>query len=263
MDLIKFIGNRIEDAKKKNQLEKYESKSLLENNVESLISYYDPKKGRIASWWQRSKSDSRGAMLRSFNEEERLLIEQAVMLENASIESRRKRAEFQTFIATHATLFIEIKTRAKLIKKAAKRDLDLETHLRVREEELLSEVRIKEYRETEGLKDLRETQKERALTEIKIDHHKETTKIDLDNEITKAQEAVRLALLSEAMSEHQKVMVLQDAIDIIYNQVDEIEKSNLSNSVKQLKIDDRMEIIDTFKEDRRARQNRLLQADNG
>lgn len=258
------IGDSFDSAIIKiNRPNSLEHNFQLQEQLSSLRDFYNPNKGRLSSWWQQGKSNSRSGMLRSFNEEEKLLIERAVILENAAINNKKKRAEFQTFIATHATLFIEIKTRAKLIKKAVKRGLDIDTHLRVREEELLSEVRIKEYQATEGLKDLREIEKERALSQIKVDQHEQTTKIDLDNEVTKAQETVRLALLSEAMSEHQKVMVLQDAIDIIYHQIDEIEKSNLSDKVKRLKIDDRMEIIKTFQEDRRARQNRLLQTDNG
>ena len=72
-----------------------------------------------------------------------------------------------------------------------------------------------------------------------------------------------LAELASALSDHQKLFLIQELLDLSYRQISEIETSALSSGLKSRMIADREEVIDTLQEDSRARQARLLQADNG
>jgi hypothetical protein len=100
-------------------------------------------------------------------------------------------------------------------------------------------------------------------TQTDINKHKQLSQIDLDNKIAEMRESVRLGIIAEHLSEMQKVILIQELMDEVNKQIGVIELDNsLPPRVKQRMIEDREEIITTFKEARRGRQEGLLQIYN-
>ena len=101
-------------------------------------------------------------------------------------------------------------------------------------------------------------------TYLKVEEKKHLNEADLNNELAKMREQVRLAIIAEHLSEHQKITLVNEHLDSLYKQIDEIEKmTDISEKTRQRMIEDREEIITTLKDDRRARQKGLLEAHNG
>lgn len=90
----------------------------LQRKVEDVVDYYRPSRGKFTSWWQRGKAEGREKLLTVINNEQRLLIEQAAMLERAALDNDKAQMEFQMFVAHNAVALYELKAKAKLIDQA-------------------------------------------------------------------------------------------------------------------------------------------------
>jgi hypothetical protein len=270
MNLTKFIANRIEDAKDKNGLQRIDSNIQINTEAKALQAYYSPNKGRIASWWEGRKSKSRSNLLIALNEEQRLVIEQAAMLERAAINDKKRRAEFQTFIAQHTVLFIELKAKAKVIKKAAKRGLDFESQIAVRSQELLDEsetkkqatllsLQIQNDSRLDLIKHEQSIEKEKLASELKLKEYKEKAEIDLKKEVQEAEERLKFDIVGEHLTRQHVVAELQNLIEIQYVKIAEIEDSTtIPTSAKQNMIDSRLRIIKMFEKQQDEAQKAAL-----
>lgn len=205
--------------------------------VQNLLDYYNPKKGRFTSWWQRGKADSRSDLLQALNQEQRLFLEQAAMFEEAVLKGEASAAAHQTFLANNQYFLIELQAKAHLLGAAIENGLTLEYD--------------------QALK------YERAQSEVRISEHERMTQIDLNRQFEESREAVRLGILASAMSEHQKLFLVQELVDLSYKQIHDIQQGELPEALKVRMIADREEIIATLKEDSRVRQTRLLSVNNG
>lgn len=112
-----------------------EANTGLEQNVESLIGKYDSKQGSLSAWFREVQSHNRGAYLASLNEEQRLLIEQAVMMEKAVMEGRKDAAMFNTVLAQNANFFL-------LLEAASEQKLPPEIYAEIRKQEELARIEV-------------------------------------------------------------------------------------------------------------------------
>lgn len=209
----------------------------IERVVEAVTDFYKPGRGIFTSWWKRLKSEAGGRFLEALNYEQRLAIENGAMLEKATAEGRARQWELDAFVAQNAEIIEQIKVKDVLSKDAASRGYTLETDQTIK--------------------------REQAITDIKYNDHERRTKLEFDFNLREKQETVKLALLSKSMTQHQEMMFTQELIDDIYRQIDKIKTETLSKSLKKQMIADRREMIATLKEDRRAKQGRLLQTNYG
>lgn len=217
----------------------------LRRNVESLIEYYDPARGRISSWWNRGKAEGRVKYLTVTNDEQRLLIEQAAMLERAAaeerslkFESKRQQIEFNIFIARNAIALMELKTKADLIERAFDSGMTEEDFSAINKEQAQSYIRATEYER-----------------KVLIDHQIKTKE---------QQQAVDFALEQQSLKQHQEINGIQKLIDSVQHEISGIQNNpNYDEVTKYGLIKDRQRTLKTYREDKRAKENRLLQNNNG
>ncbi|HEY0427511.1 MAG TPA: hypothetical protein VGC76_06870 [Pyrinomonadaceae bacterium] len=210
----------------------------LRRNVEALFKYYEPTRGRISSWWRRGQGEGRVKLLSVTNEEQRLLIEQAAMLERAAAEDKRRKVEFNIFIAQNAIALVELKAKADLIERAFESGMTVEDFSAMNKGQGESEIRATEYER-----------------KVLIDHKIKTAE---------QKQAIEFALSHGSLSEHQQITLLQKNIDSVQREISDIENNpNYDEVTKYSLIRDREETLRAFREDKRARQARLLQNNNG
>ncbi|MGI8467751.1 MAG: hypothetical protein ACR2N3_04795 [Pyrinomonadaceae bacterium] len=251
------------------------------NMVGQLLDFYKPSKGRLTSWWQQGKSESRVALLKVLTEEQMLLIQKGAMIEAAVMQGKKSEYEFKNFVETHNVALLSLKHQSVLINEALKYGLTVETYQQLKQTEGLNHLEINRAKELTDIEVKREKEiswvrseeyarmqeieceKEKRSAEIQSNKHYEIEKINLDNKILEKQEIVKLALIAGHLSEIQKMRLVQEQIDDINKDIDQIESNpEFSNRLRKRMIEDREEMIKTLKENRRARA-RLLEADNG
>lgn len=100
-----------------------------------------------------------------------------------------------------------------------------------------------------------------AQSSIEVEKVKQLHEHELNLRIQEMREQVRLAIITTVLTEHQTLQVIADLQARIYEQIQGIEQNpSLTDRTKQRMIHDYEELALTFKEDRRAREDRLLQA---
>jgi hypothetical protein len=203
-------------------------------NLQQILDYYSPKKGRFTSWWQRGKAESRLGLQTVLNAEQMAVIEAGAVLEKSILEGRKSIAEAEVFIKANQYALVEIRIKVKLIEEAADKGQTLDTR-----QTLITA---------------------KGLSNIKIREHERLAEIDLNNKQREAQEAVRLMFIAKHLSEQQLISISQDNIN---NAIREIDKINydieLSKPAKERMIASWEEVITTFTEERRGREKRLLE----
>jgi len=246
------------------------------DNVIQLLDFYSPQKGRLTSWWQRGKGESRVKLLQVINEEQSLLLEKGAQIADAVLQGKQKMVAFEMFLAQHHFELFKMKAQAKLIEMALEEGYTVENYQAVKLEWDASQIRHSDITHTTSeamryennqtgnqirLQDnqfywqeklansgtTNEIRLAEALSNIKI---RETDAIEgqnLNREITKMQEEVRLAILAKSMTGYQKRMLVQELLDTIYQQIESIRYANLLDSTKLRMIQDREEIIIFFK----------------
>jgi hypothetical protein len=143
---------------------------------------------------------------------------------------------------------VDIKAKTKLTNQAADKGLTIESDQKLRVAESESTIKVGETRE---------------LSQIKIDEAKQMGEDELRREITKMQEQVRLAIIADKLGEHQMIEMIVEQQTRIYEKIQGIEQNpSLSERTKRRMLNDLEEFVLTLKEDRRAREDRLLQAGN-
>lgn len=213
-----------------------ETRPALREQYQDLFDFYNPNGGWISGWFAQKRTAKQLEVASNLNHIQKILLDNISAVGRDVMARRKEAGAFFTEMQRNYAQLREMKTQIEFAEQAASAGMLPDRFSDLNYETAIKHVRVAEYAEK--------------------------AQIDLDRDIQEAQEAVRLAMLSKEMGEHQKIMVLQDAIDLIYDQIDGIERSSLSDWIKQAKIGHRMDIIQTFQEDRRVRQNRLLQANH-
>lgn len=119
--------------------------------MDKLANLYNADRGRITSWWQRGKAESRGKMLFALNEEMRLIIEVISLRSQAhSAEWRHKAAlEVEQLLHRNQKAILEIATSQGMDVGVYQQKLLIQ--LEVDKEILLmreqSNIKVDEYRE--------------------------------------------------------------------------------------------------------------------
>jgi hypothetical protein len=218
-------------------------------NTVDLLEYYDPRIGRFRAWWRRLKSEGRGKLQEKLSEELQHILGQAVAIEDAVINGKRKVLDLQRFIAENERLFSELRYHEGLFEKAVEEGHTVEGL----NQKNLDRVRSENYiAEQESATDNR-IKLEQALLEIRLTEFKELEAIKLNNELKMAQERVRLGFMVESLSTHQQIMMVQEMLDSIYKQIEEIDASDhLLAPTRRRMIQDREQIISHLKRYRNA-----------
>lgn len=86
--------------------------------LREIQQYYDPNKGRFRMWLDEIKSQRRARNVQTMNSEMMAVIERGKMLEDQAMDNRRKRTEFQTFLADNQFLVYKMMMYAERIKQA-------------------------------------------------------------------------------------------------------------------------------------------------
>jgi hypothetical protein len=141
-----------------------------------------------------------------------------------------------------------VKYNTQITEQAGKEGRTLETDQAVKLKEGESQIKIKE-------------EEEHARIEIK--KFKKMKEAELRNTLEEMRERVRLAIIADYLTEHQKIQLILEQSDLLYQQIQGIgENPALNEITKSRMINDREEFLLTLKEDRRGREDRLLQAGN-
>jgi len=199
------------------------------DKVRTLEKYYNPNRGRLTSWWQRGKAEGRTKLLEVLTQEERLVLEQAAIMEQQVQARVRSNLEFEQFLATHHVTLLQLRGKAQQIEDALDAGMAVETH--------------------------QEVIRQKALNELEVDKHRDITDITLNAELQKMQEQVRLAIIAKTLTTMQQVNLIQELLDNTYKQIEDIKRGSFAKGTKQRMIEDREELIQGFANERK----RLLQ----
>jgi hypothetical protein len=116
-----------------------------EENIQRVVDYYNPNRGRLISWWQRGKAESRNKLLTVLNEEQLLVIEQGALLEESYRRKQKSEVEYQVWLAQNASVLHQLLVNERLINNALEKGMTLDGHQRVIEASELSKLQIDEH----------------------------------------------------------------------------------------------------------------------
>jgi hypothetical protein len=145
-------------------------------NLLQLQQYYSPGMGWFKSWWEAIKSNARKSFLDRLNPEIRAVIEQGAMMEDAVLSSRRKLAEYQSFIAHNQFLLIELRSRAYQLAGAAQVGMSPDRFSDINYETAQTNNRLREMREQVQVR----AWMEKFLFDLKIKEWNEKQRLELD-----------------------------------------------------------------------------------
>lgn len=231
------------------EMVRYEPKALsrTERNVNDLIKYYDPSRGRLSSWWQRRKAEGRNRLLEVLNEEQARVIEQGAMLERAIREDRKNESDFHVYLAENAAILFQLKASEVLIERALSKGRTLATDQQLILEKGQSTIRLAE---------------ERQRSKIKVQEHKRLSKIDVEKDYAIRMNQLR-GILAVKLFTHTRLKELRGMVKDLLLERHEVEVSDLPDSVKieyKALLDG---TIDTYKKAYDVGQARLLEGTDG
>jgi hypothetical protein len=201
------------------------------NKITDLMQFYKPDQGRFKNWWNRGKSESRANLVKVVTEEQRALIEQGAVLQEAALMDKKKMAEFEMFLATHYLALHEIRAKAKLIDAALEEGYSIEDYpaiKKMREEtslgkdKLAHEIELKieyEREQTENLLKLQNNEyqwkleiekirlealleEKRLNTELEVSKHRQLKEIDFEFENKMSSLEARMAEMQNLLPQH-------------------------------------------------------------
>jgi hypothetical protein len=124
-----------------------------ESNIQSVIEYYKPNRGRLTAWWQRGKAEGRGKLLDALNLEQQRVVEQGAILESAVLQGQKTFSDHELFIAQNQSVLLELQHKEVLIQQAAQQGYSVEVDQEIKKRKALSEIDI-ENRWKEIIQDL-------------------------------------------------------------------------------------------------------------
>jgi hypothetical protein len=99
---------------------------------------------------------------------------------------------------------------------------------------------------------------EKQRVEIEINKVERLADSDQKREFEKMREQVRLSMIAHQLTEHQKVTLIIEMLDLMYKEIQQIQDDPvLADTTKQRMIQDREEFIVSLKKDRKKREGRL------
>ncbi len=211
-----------------------------ESLTKELVSYYNPKLGRLASWNRRGKAESRIRLLNVLNEEQWLVLQQGAMAEERAMHSERKRREFEHFIANHVIELMELRLSASIIDHALQMGVDRDTAIHVNRVRVLDQLEMEKLERESFIRTAEYRDKKKADNEALAEGYK----IDHEN-ITRTQQEP-LELIDRATERLFK----------LYDQRAELERS--TDSAKDSKLARLNKNIQTAEDDLDAAQARLI-----
>ncbi len=205
-------------------------------SLDHLYKLYKPNRGTFTSWWHNRKAPARLALLETASTEMRAVLDQWEIQAQHLRAKQIGEVDFKMFLARNAQELLQINAEAQLLEQA------LEDGLTIENSQTLKVAK--------------------AQSQIRIDEQREMTAIELDKLFAESREAVRNGIISKKMTNHQQIFVIQELLDLAYDQIHQIENSNFSDDIKRKKIEDREQTIKALKEDKHARETGLFQDDS-
>jgi hypothetical protein len=123
----------------------------VEDRVQGIINYFNPRRGLFVNWIKRIRSGSANRLLEVTTETERLVILQGSIIQEAVIQGRKNDIDFRVYCAQNAETLLSIQHKATLIEGAMAVGLPLDLAAQWRLEELQSQAKIKEHREMSAI----------------------------------------------------------------------------------------------------------------
>jgi hypothetical protein len=183
------------------------------------------------------------------------------VLTQAQTEAARQDIKLQVDLklALHSLEVLEVETKKKLTQQAVDRGLTVDSDQKLRVSETESRLRTDE---ESRLVDLRIKEKD-TDSQREIDKFRLTKSIELQNTLEEMREQVRLVIIADLLTGHQKIELVIEQADRINMQLQEIRRNPELDEITRLRmLNDREEFLLTLKEYRRAEENRLLQTGN-
>lgn len=214
--------------------------------LEKVVKYYNPKRGRLTSWWQRGRAESRGRLLTALNEEQVLVIQQGAVLEGHIRLGLQNEAAFRVFIAQNAAVLNEIRAKQDLIEKALEEGLTLESQQSILVEQRLAESRLNE---------------EARRSQLKIEEHQRLSEIDIEKDYKMRMNQLK-GILAVKVFSYDMLKELRGKIQKLLEERHEVATGEFPEGVKKeyLKLLDNT--IKTHTEAYRVGENRLLETNN-
>jgi hypothetical protein len=119
-----------------------EYSDYLDTDIQAVIDYYSPERGKLTSWWQRGKAEGRGKLLEALNLEQRLVIEQGAILESSVLSGEKAASDHQVFLAKNHHTLLELKHLQVLIQEAAAQGFSLDTDQEIKKHKALTDIDI-------------------------------------------------------------------------------------------------------------------------
>jgi hypothetical protein len=216
--------------------ESVEVSPQIRDNIQTLFDYYDPSSGKLSSWWQRGKAESRARLLGVLNQEQLLIIEQGAILEDKVREGQKRESDFLLYVANNAHALSEIRHKESLIDKALAKGRSVETDQKLILEEGLSNIRVNE--------------------------HEAFAKIDVAKDYETRMNQLK-GILAVKLFPHARLKEMRGMVKDLLTERHEVEVSELPTSVKReyKKLLDGT--IDAYKKAYNDGQVRLLQGADG
>ncbi|HSK70931.1 MAG TPA: hypothetical protein VK892_04495, partial [Pyrinomonadaceae bacterium] len=119
----------------------------LAGKIQQSFDYYDPRLGVFSNWLRRLRGEGRNKLLEVLNQEQKLLIEQAAILERQVREGKREQVEYHLFVARNISELMALKANAEVNRQAFGSGMNPDHYSQVNYEKALSEMRTKEHRD--------------------------------------------------------------------------------------------------------------------
>jgi hypothetical protein len=216
-----------------------------QSQLATLRDNFNINKGKFSTWLQITRSQRNTRLIEVLTENELAVIEHGAVIEKAVREKEKSELEYLRFLQEHRYELMELQTKEYLLQEATRNFLPLEDYVEVRKEELLTDLRIKEYLATDGR--VSSVEKLKQESEIKLNEHRVKADIDHEYEVRDAQERLRLEIIARHLTNQQKISFIQDLVDEQFIKIEETRASTLiPEGAKQNMIDSRMRIVQMY-----------------
>jgi hypothetical protein len=214
----------------------------LAGKLQANFNHYNPGSGGIRSWAGTWRGKKRVELLEVLNQEQQLLLEQATMFARQVQDGKRSQWEFATYVANSKRDIAAAQAEAELHTAAHGNKMTIDDFSSLTKEQQLSKIRMEEEEKRHKLS----LERERELAKIKREQDTQKSSSDLENEIKLANAEIDFAVKADSLTKQQQVRLIQNMIDELYDEIEQIEQSSQSATMKQRKIADREEIIQSL-----------------
>lgn len=184
----------------------------LAGKIQTTFDLYNPQGGVFSSWARRVRGEGRTKLLEVLNKEQQLLIDQAALFEKQVREGKKSEIEFYTFMAENALKLMEVKTKAKLNAKAFEKEMLPEHWSKIRTEQEMSDIRLKEEAERQRIdQDKQDKETQRKLDSARsFKRNEDLITDDMRQKREKLLEEIEKIEANETLSDKRKVALKMD-----------------------------------------------------